>query len=96
MAQIQILTAQAAGNGASFPVVSPAHVYKSHLRTYFVWGTFDTTTGKLQISMDETTWFDVVNSDVTVQSVLNLEFRALFMRGVVSGGAGSSINMIVY
>ena len=94
---LQILTAQANGNGASIAIPSPGHVYKSHLRTYFVWGTFDTATAKLQISMDETTWFDVVNSDVTVQSVLNLEFRALFMRGVVASGNGAELlNMIVY
>ena len=95
MAQINILTAQANGNGTTITNdESWNSLHESHLRTLYIYGTFNTGNAELQISFDGTTWFTVTNTNVTVATAINVEFRAPFMRGVVAGGGGSeSINM---
>lgn len=85
----------AAGNGAGSAVQMPryAHIDESHLRTLFVWGTFGGANVALQISPDNTNWFNVPNADtITAQTTLNVEFRAPFVRCNVTGGTGNSIN----
>lgn len=93
--EIDLLSAASNGNGTTFRVPRFAKVDESHLRTLYVWGTFDSATVTFQISTDDVTWFDVANADaITAQSALNVEFRAPYVRGKVAGGLGSeSINM---
>ncbi len=94
---VTLLTAAANGDGATINVPRFAHAHESHLRTLFVWGTFDSATVKFQISPDNTNWFDVPNADaITAVATMNVEFRAPFMRGTVASGLGSeAINMKV-
>lgn len=94
---VALATAQGNGNAAAVDVISPGHLYKSHLRTLFVWGTWDSATVKLQMTPDGTTWFDVTGASFTTDGTLNVEFRAKQMRINVAGGLGSaSINAIIY
>ena len=90
----QIATAQ--GNGSSTGIAIPRHanLEESHLRTLLVNGTFDTATVKYQISLDDSTYFDVAGADaITAKSAINIEHRAPFHRiNVASGNGSESIN----
>jgi len=89
----QIATAQANGNSAGVEISRYAHINESHLRTLFVAGTFGGATVKYQISLDNTTFFDVADADaITAAKVINVEHRARFHRINVAGGTGESIN----
>lgn len=91
--EVNLLTAAGNGAGSSVQVPRFNQAAQSHLRTLFVWGTFDSATVKLQVSPDDSTWFDVPGADsITAQSVLNVEFRAPYIRCSVSGGTSPSIN----
>jgi hypothetical protein len=93
-ASVDILSA--AGNGDGTAVAFPRYsaLHEKQLRTLFVYGTFGGSTVKLQISPDNATWFDVPNADaITSQTTMNVEFRAPWVRGTVSGGTGNSISM---
>ena len=94
---VTLLTAASNGDGATVPVPRFAHAHESHLRTLFVWGTFDSAIVKFQISPDDSNWFDVPNADtISADATMNVEFRAPFMRGTLASGLGSeSINMKV-
>lgn len=92
--EVDLLVAASNGTGPEINMPRFAHLYEEHLRTLFVWGTFDSANIALQISPDETNWFDVANADtITADTTLNVEFRAPFVRCNVTGGGGSeSIN----
>jgi hypothetical protein len=92
--QINLLAAAGNGDGTTIQLPRWNNIIESHLRTLFVWGTFDSGTVKLQISPDDTTWFDVPGADaITAQATLNVEFRAPYVRCTASGGGGSiSVN----
>ena len=86
----QIASAQGNGNSTGVAISRFAHIFESHLRTLFVNGTFDSATVKFQISIDDTTYFDVSGADaITAKTVINVEFRAPFVRIDVASGLGS-------
>ena len=91
-----IKLAEGASNGAQTSVAQArfAHLTESHLRTLFVDGTFNNANVAFEISHDDSVWFPVANaSTITVKTVLNVEFRAPFVRVNITGGGGSeSIN----
>ena len=86
----QIASAQANGNSTGVAISRFAHLFESRLRTLFVNGTFDSATVKFQISIDDSTYFDVSGADaITAKTLINVEFRAPFVRVNVAGGGGS-------
>ena len=99
---MKLLTAAANSTGTSIGFASSRHRRKHHLYTLYVYGTFDSATVKLQVSPDpltvtdaNSTWFDVPDADtMTVQTIVNVEVKAMKARGVVASGLGSeSITM---
>lgn len=92
--EIDLLTAASNGIGPVVEMPRFSHLLEEHLRTLFVWGAFDSANVALQISPDNSNWFDVANADtITQDTVLNVEFRSPFVRCNVTGGLGSeSIN----
>ncbi len=89
MAITTLLTADGNGNGSAVDLSGP----RKHF-TLYIWGTFDDATVKLQVTPDNTNWFDAEDSSVTAARARNVEFSAYSVRGVVSGGGGSvSISM---
>lgn len=77
-------------NSSSFPVASAKNRFTSDIFTVYFWGTWDSATAKIQISPDGgTNWFDVPNTSVTADTVMNVEIRASHVRAVLSGGGGS-------
>ncbi len=86
----QIATAQANGSSTGIEISRHAHIHESHLRTLLVGGAFDSATVKYQVSLDDVTYFDVVNADaITAQTAINVEHRARYHRVNVAGGLGS-------
>lgn len=86
----QIATSQDNGNSTGVEISRFAHITESHLRTLLVSGTFDSATVKYQISLDDSTYFDVVGADnITANTAINVEHRAMFHRISVAGGLGS-------
>ncbi len=86
----QFATAEGNGNSTGVAISRFAHIIESHLRTLFVNGTFDGATVKFQISVDDTTYFDVSGADaITAKTLVNVEFRAPFIRINVAGGGGT-------
>ncbi len=86
----QIATAQGDGDSTGVEISRFGHTSESHLRTLFVGGTFNGATVKYQVSLDDTTYFDVVGVDsITSKKAINVEHRAQFHRINVSGGGGS-------
>lgn len=87
-----LVTASDDVTGEAKSVVSPGHMYKTHIRTLFVWGTFDSANFKLQVSPDGSEWFDVPNADtITAKTVVNVEFRAKEVRAVITGSTTTAI-----
>ena len=60
--------------------------------TFYAWGTFGGGTVKLQISLDESKWFDIPNASLTAEGVLNIQFRAPYVRADLSGSSGANLN----
>jgi len=91
---MQLLSAAAEDTtGSTNELAMPGRGELSHFFTLFVWGTFGGTTVKLQISPNGSEWFDVTDADaITVKTVLNVQFRAAYVRAITSGGAAASIN----
>lgn len=91
----KIAAAQGNGDSAGVSISRFSHLFESRLRTFFVQGTFDSATVKLQLSVDSTDgldgiWHDVVDADaITAKTLINVEFRAPWVRINVAGGAGS-------
>lgn len=86
----KIASAQANGNSTGVEISRHAHIEQSHLRTLFVGGTFNGATVKYQISLDDTTYYDVADADaITAAKVINVEHRARYHRINVAGGGGS-------
>ncbi len=77
-------------DGPSVPV-KPFHARKYDIYTFYAKGTFGGGTVQLQISLDETTWYDVPNAVFTAKGVLNVQFRAPFVRAKLSGSSGATI-----
>lgn len=63
------------------------------LITVYIWGTFGGGTVTVEISHDDTNWFDT-GIAATVKGVFNLEFRAQFMRAKLAGATGGSVNVL--
>ena len=91
--EINLASGAGNGNGTTIERSRFNHLEESHMRTLYVWGTFGGGTGTLQISPDGTNWFNVPNADaITAASVLNVEFRAPYIRFNFTGGTTPSIN----
>jgi len=93
----RIATAQANGQSTAIEISRHTHIIESHLRTLFVFGTFDSATVIYQISPDNVLWFNVANADsITVATAINVEHRGKFHRISVSGGVSvEAIDAIV-
>lgn len=92
---MQLFTAQTSdANGTSVKIGSFG-ARRYDIFTMYVWGTFGSGTVKLQISADETEWFDVPDATFTAKGVLNIQFRAPHARAVLSGSSGASINAML-
>ena len=93
---MQLLSGAGAGNGSPHEIKQPYNREISQLKTWFVWGTFGGATVTLEISPNTedppVEWFSVPNASLTARGVMNVEFRAKWVRAVVTGGAGQSIN----
>lgn len=93
---MKILDGASNGNGSTFDLNTGGRTPKENIRTVYAWGTWNTATAKVQVSLDDVTWFDVTGLSFTADGAINMEVRARYVRGVVSGGGGSeSINMSV-
>jgi len=86
---MKILEAAANGNGASFELKTGGKNPKENLRTVYCSGTFNGATVTVEISLDGTVWFEVANISFTSLGATNMEARARYVRGVVTGGGGS-------
>lgn len=85
-----LATAQGNGTTASKQVRVPLSLRESHLRTLYVYGTFDTATVTLQASHNNVDFFAVTGADaITAKTAINVEMRAAWFRVVVASGNGS-------
>lgn len=63
-------------------------------RTAWCWGTFGGATVKLQVSPDRQKWFDETDLTFTAEGKSNLYVSpGTWVRGVITGGSGASINL---
>src|SRR6185295_14273081 len=99
---MQLLNAAGAGSGGAIEVRQPYNRELNQLKTWFVWGTFGGATVTLEISPDDipagavpSNWFSVTGASLTAPGALNVDFRARWVRAVVTGGAGQSINSLL-
>ena len=89
----RLATAQGNGDSTGIEILRFAHTSESHLRTLLVGGTFGGATIKFQISLDDSTYFDVSGADaITAKTAINVEFRCKYCRINVAGGTGESID----
>lgn len=97
MADQTLLTASANATGAAKDITSGSHSFKSHLRTIYAYGTWDSATVIVQASHDGGTTWVPTGISITADGLENLEIRGTHVRGVVSGGLGSeSINLVMF
>lgn len=93
---MRLLTAGGNGNGASFQIRQGLNRHIDHLYTLYVWGTFDGGAVTLEVSFDGTEWFSIAGLSITAKAVQNVEFRAGYVRAVVTGGgAGVAVNALI-
>ena len=92
---MRLLTAAANGNGATTEIKQWGNRELVRLFTLFVFGTFGGATVTLQISPNGTDWFTVSGVSITSASAINVEFRAPYVRAVVSGGTGEAVDAIL-
>lgn len=92
---MRLLNNSGGGNGATFEIREWGNRHIEHMYTLFVWGTFGGATVTVEISPDETNWFPVSGVSITDKVALNLEFRARFVRAVVTGGTAPSIQALL-
>lgn len=92
---MRLLTDSAGGAGSSFEIREWGNRYKNQLYTLFVWGTFGGAIVTLEISFDGVEWFAVSGVNITAKTALNVEFRARFVRAVVTGGAGVTLQALL-
>lgn len=86
------------GNGSPFQLRHGQNQHLDQLKTLYVWGDFDGAAVTLEISPnpDDFPWFPVTGVSITTDAAVNVEFRANFVRAVVSGGGGAeSLNAII-
>jgi hypothetical protein len=88
---------QNSGNatGTAIQIRGGANRNLDQLHTVFIDGTFDGGAATLEIAMEEAgPWFAVPGFSITTKAVMNVEFKAYWVRGVVAGGGGTvSIDM---
>lgn len=92
---MKLLTAAGNGNGNGMPIRQWGNREIEHLYTLFVSGTFGGAAVTLEISPDGSTWFPITGLSITALGCINVEFRAPFVRAVVTGGAGPSIDALL-
>ena len=84
--EIRLATGVDDGDTTAIEIPRFGHIGESHLRTLYVSGTFDSATVKFQISIDNSSFFDVTGADaITAKTAVNVEFRAKWVRISVSG-----------
>ena len=93
---MKLLEAAGNGNGTSFELNTGGRRNKENLRTVFCSGTFGGATVTVEISLDEVTWFPVASVSFTALGAVNMEARAIYIRGVVTGGTGSAIDLALH
>ena len=90
-----LLSNASGGNGTTFEIRQWGNRELNHLYTLFVWGTFGGATVTLEISHNGTDWFTVSGVSITAKTALNVEFRARYVRAVITGGAGVTLNALL-
>lgn len=92
---MRLLTAAGAGNGTAVTISEWGNRYNSRIYTLFVWGTFGGSTVTLEISPDNSNWFPVAGISITAAGAVNAEFRAPYVRAVVTGGAAQAVDALL-
>ena len=98
MAQgLHLLTAAGAGNGTSFQITHHelGNVSKRFSYSIYIYGTFGGSTVTLEGSHDDSTFIPITNASWTANATTNIEFYGIYLRGVVTGGSGQSVNMVL-
>ena len=92
-----LLDAAGAGNGPTINRPQSATPNAEQFFTFFVWGTFNGATVKLEIAPvggNDPPWFDS-GLEITAAGAVNVEFRAQKVRAVVVGGTDPVISAIL-
>ena len=79
------------GDGTVFNARAAGSRYTSDVFTFYAWGTWGGGTVKLMISPDNTNWFDVTNAAFTADGVLNVQFRAPYVKANLAGSSGANL-----
>lgn len=98
MAGFILLTAATNGNGTSKQIPAAnerGFIPKRFSYSLYVTGTFGGATVTLEGSADDITFVAIPNASFTAASTTNIEFYGNFLRGVVTGGTGESIDMVL-
>ena len=98
MAQgLHLLTAASNGDGASSQMVdhSMGNIAKRFSYAVYVFGNFGGATVTLEGSHDDFTFIAIPNASWTDNATTNIEFYGNYLRGVVTGGTGESINLVL-
>lgn len=90
MTGIDLASGQANGTADAVEMPRFAHLQESHLRTLYIYGTFDSADVTLEISPDNSNFFAVANvTAIVVKTAINVEFRGSHVQIVVANGLGS-------
>ena len=92
-----LLNAATTGNGPTVKRPQSATPDAEQFFTFFVWGTFNGATVRLEISPTpggDSPWFDS-GLEVDAAGVVNIEFRAQKVRAVIVGGSDPEITAIL-
>ena len=94
---LHLLTAAGAGAGTAIQMVDHAsgNISKRFSYSIYVYGTFGGSTVTLEGSHDNVTFIPITNASWTANATTNIEFYGNYLKGVVTGGSGQSINMVL-
>jgi len=92
---MKILDSAGNGNGDSYELLTGGRMPKENIRTVYCWGTFGGATVTVEVSPDGSNWFSVTGLSFTSADAINMEVRARYVRGVVTGGTSPSVNMLL-
>ena len=97
MAGIAILTAATNGNGAAiaYDVFNKRQSIETHKYTLYIFGTHGGSTVTFEVSHDGTTFVALPGVSSTIPEAFSIEFAALEIRGVVTGGTAEAVDMVL-
>lgn len=94
---LHLLTAAGAGNGTAKQITHHefGNVSKRFSYSIYIYGSFGGSTVTLEGSHDNVTFIAITNASWTTDATTNIEFYGNYLRGVVTGGSGQSVNMVL-